>query len=164
MSGSPVMLRHNKIELALHLLRAEPLDPSIPWKAVLIGKRPWGDKHFMITLGPLGTDPADRRQVADAVIDDLVDLYDSGMRAPLPLPCETAFAWHEGLAAGTSQAFRKAAAKWETDRVSPEAAEPAHELLLPHTPTLDALLDAGFGELAARLWEPILAVCEERNL
>ena len=38
-----------------------------------------------ITLGPLGTDPADRQQVADALIDDLVDLYDSGMRAPLPV-------------------------------------------------------------------------------
>ena len=70
----------------------------------------------------------------------------------------------QGSRSETSRAFRDATEKWETDRFSPEAADPAHELLLPHTPTLDALLDAGFGELAARLWEPILAVCEERKL
>ena len=36
MSTSPVMLRHNKIDLALHLLRAEPRDPSVPSRPLLL--------------------------------------------------------------------------------------------------------------------------------
>ena len=156
---------------AKHRLRAfaqlaflSALDPSTPWKAVLIGKRASGDKHVAVTLGPIGMDPTDRKWIADAVITDLVDLYDSGMRVPLPLPCGTAFAWQEGLATSEAAAFGKAATKWETDRFAPEAADRAHQLLLPHAPTLDTLLDVGFREFAARLWDPILAVCEETKL
>ena len=32
------------------------LDPSTPWTAVVIGKRPSGDKYLKLTFGPLGTD------------------------------------------------------------------------------------------------------------
>jgi pimeloyl-ACP methyl ester carboxylesterase len=36
MSSSPVMLRHNKIDLALHMLRTEPLDPAVPSRFLLL--------------------------------------------------------------------------------------------------------------------------------
>lgn len=36
MSDAVVMLRHNKIDLALHLLRAEPLDPAVPSRTLLL--------------------------------------------------------------------------------------------------------------------------------
>ena len=36
MSTGTVMLRHNKIDLALHILRAEPLDPAVPSRPLLL--------------------------------------------------------------------------------------------------------------------------------
>ncbi len=36
MSDSTVMLRHNKIDLALHHLRSKPLDPAIPSRPLLL--------------------------------------------------------------------------------------------------------------------------------
>jgi exodeoxyribonuclease V gamma subunit len=153
-----------RLRAFVQLVFVSALDPSMSWTAVVIGKRATGDKHLKLTFGPLGTDPASRKRVADEAIADLVDLYINGMRTPLPLPCETAFAWQAGLAAGRGSAMRSAAGKWQTDHFSPERADPAHELLLPHAPTLEALIDAGFEDFAARLWDPILGICEEVNL
>ena len=36
MTASPVMLRHNRIDLALHLLRPEPIDPAVPSRPLLL--------------------------------------------------------------------------------------------------------------------------------
>ena len=36
MTAAPVMLRHNKIDLALHTLRAEPLDAAVPSRPLLL--------------------------------------------------------------------------------------------------------------------------------
>jgi pimeloyl-ACP methyl ester carboxylesterase len=36
MTESTVMLRHNKIDLALHVLRSEPLDPAVPSRPLLL--------------------------------------------------------------------------------------------------------------------------------
>ena len=62
---------------------------------------------------------------------DLVDLYTDGMRAPLPLPCETAFAWQADLAAGRGRAVRSATAKWQTDRFSPESGRSRTRVVAP---------------------------------
>ena len=35
-SAHTVMLRHNKVDLALHLLRPEPLDPTVASRPLLL--------------------------------------------------------------------------------------------------------------------------------
>jgi len=59
MSASTVMLRHNKIDLALHLLRTEPLDPVVPSRPLLLlhglgDRSPTGVPHWCASWpGPI---------------------------------------------------------------------------------------------------------------
>jgi exodeoxyribonuclease V gamma subunit len=100
-----------------------------------------------------------------------VDLYDRGMREPLPLYCRTSAAYASG-------GDRAARAEWTSEwNYTKEDAEREHVLVLGGVRSFDELLEAAprsdengdgwdgsepyrFGRCARRLWDGLLAVEE----
>ena len=93
--------RVNYIQQKLAQLYPEPpipLDHRVAYTllvAVLLSAQCTDARVNLVTpqLFALADNPTARKQVADDLMADPVDLHTNGMRAPLPLPCETAFAW-----------------------------------------------------------------------
>jgi exodeoxyribonuclease V gamma subunit len=155
--------------------------PERPFAAATIGRaRAGAPKGARVTIGriaPLATDPVTRRELALGHVAALVDLYDRGMREPLPLACMTSAAYAEAVAAG-ADAEAAGRAAWESGWGYPkEDAELEHQLVLGGVRTFAQRLaepprpdEAGdgweeteptrFGRYARRLWDGPLA-CEE---
>jgi exodeoxyribonuclease V gamma subunit len=156
--------------------------PDRPFSAVTVGRArrsaPRTRRVTVARIPPLrpAAAPEDRRLHAIALLEVLIDLYDRGMREPLPLYCETSAAYAAGGRAAEALA-RKA---WTT----PFGAQPyedrdeEHVLVLGrNTPFEDLLVDAPrdeeeaswaddrtrLGVYAHRLWDPLLAVEEVRD-
>ena len=105
-----------------------------------------------------------------------MDLYDRGMREPLPLPLRTGHAWAEAVHAHRD-ADRALAGAWESTDSSPvpgEQDDPAHVRVYGRRAPVGCLLEParpdeswsngraarsapGSGQLALRLWEPLLS-------
>jgi hypothetical protein len=96
------------------------------------------------------------------------------------MACKTSAAWAEAVTRG-GDARRAAESRWETDRFSPENAEPEHLLAFngrrpfadlvgepprddERGPGWDTEEPSRFGRLALRLWTPLLDVEERREL
>jgi exodeoxyribonuclease V gamma subunit len=126
------------------------------------------------TLAPLGRGSEALRSDCLRALVVLVDLFDRGMREPLPVYCATSAAWAQAVKAADNP-FDKARRKWTSsfDERQGEASEPEHivvlggavgfESLLADAPRDDELGEgwdtsqrARFGRLAMRLWEPLL--------
>jgi len=155
--------------------------PNRGFEAVTIGRRRWSGmaKYRVSTsrLAAFGADPAKCRQIALAHLSVLVDLYDRGMREPLPLYCDTSAAWVEAVATGKN-AEVVAAKAWESDwDHDNEDKELEHLLVLGGRRAFAEILapppradESGegwasadstrFGRYALRLWDG-LASCEE---
>ncbi|QNN55135.1 exodeoxyribonuclease V subunit gamma [Nocardioides mesophilus] len=124
--------------------------------------------------------PLDHR--AEQWLRELVDLYDRGMREPLPLPVKTACAYAEEAVrsrrGGSSSPLWKARREWETDRYSAtgipgEDADPSHVQVFGEHAPLECLLTEPradeqwngeqhrLGQLALRLWGPLLDGAEK---
>jgi exodeoxyribonuclease V gamma subunit len=145
--------------LALTLAR-----PERRFSAATIG-RATGDACVAIArIPPLGRDEAlDHLAV-------LLDLYDRGMREPLPLYCATAAAYAQAAADGRDP-IAAARGEWTDARYDKEDKEVEHQLVLGGVRSLDDLLteppQAGedwgiteptrLGRLAVRLWSGLLA-------
>ena len=130
--------------------------PDRTWSAVLIGK---------------GSRDASRTRLrapgpAEALdhLADLVALRDEGLRAPLPLPLKTGYAYAQ--CSGAQAGARQARHEWSGDRFPGEGAAGEHALLWPGG--LPALLTGPpterseavptrFAELAHRVWGPLRA-------
>jgi exodeoxyribonuclease V gamma subunit len=144
--------------------------PDQSWTAHALGRRGRNTAHALV--GPL-----DHR--AEQWLRDLVDLYDRGMREPLPLPVKTACAYAEAASQqrGTTSPLDRARKEWETDRFSPygikgEDADPAHVQVYGEGAPVQCLLTPPrpdeqwntephrLGRLAVRLWEPLLSGAE----
>jgi exodeoxyribonuclease V gamma subunit len=123
-------------------------------------------------LPPLEGSPEERRGVALEQLGVLVDLYDRGMREPLPIYTKTSEAFVDALRHG-EPVFRGCSKRWQTmDQARGEDLEAAHVLVLGGRPSFEELLaeparpdESGrgwskersrFGRLARRLWEPLL--------
>jgi exodeoxyribonuclease V gamma subunit len=124
-------------------------------------------------IAPLAPDAATRRERALEDLTTLVDLYDRGMREPLPLACMASAAYAEAAASGrdAEAAARKA---WQSAWNYPkEDAELEHQLVLGGIRTFDERSqeppradEAGdgwdetettrFGRYARRLWHGLL--------
>ncbi|MEY8018079.1 exodeoxyribonuclease V subunit gamma [Mycobacterium servetii] len=139
--------------------------PGGRWTALCIGrgksKNRIAQRLFVPPPDPVG------------VLRDLVALYDTGRREPLPLPLKTSCAWAEARRDGEDP---RAAAqdKWRSTGFHPgDDAERAHVRVWGKGAPLSVLLgaprpgeeapgeDTRLGALAARVWLPLLA--GERN-
>ena len=107
-------------------------------------------------------------------LEQLVDIRGRGMRQPLPMPVKTAAAYATSRFAGESieQAETAANREWVDSRYTfGEAGDPEHELVWGGSAPLAVLLgeqpyadEAGwwldestrFGQLARRVWHPLL--------
>ncbi|HET6652642.1 MAG TPA: exodeoxyribonuclease V subunit gamma [Nocardioides sp.] len=113
--------------------------------------------------------PLDHR--AAGWLRDVVDLYDRGMREPLPLPVKSACVYAEE--ARKNGGDWKASKEWETDRFSPygikgEDADPAHVQAFGEAAPFACLTTPPrddedwndephrLGRFAVRLWKPLL--------
>jgi exodeoxyribonuclease V gamma subunit len=115
--------------------------------AVTVG-RSSGDGVAIARIAPEGG-----REWALDRLATLVDLYDRGMREPLPLYCRTSAAYAAG---GESAARGEWASEWNYPK---EDAEREHVLVLGGVRPFDDLLaDERFGRYARQLWEGLLAV------
>ncbi len=147
----------------LDLLALSAGHPDESWTAHALGRG-----RSATTVAEAG--PLDHR--AGQWLRDLVDLYDRGMREPLPLPVKTACAWAEERLRGSGQEWR-AKRDWETDRFSPtgipgENADAAHVQVYGVDAAFDVLTGPPrddeqwsnaphrLGQYALRLWGPLL--------
>jgi exodeoxyribonuclease V gamma subunit len=150
------------------LLALTAAEPSVQWQAVTLGRGPRDVRVSQSILGPLDRDTARMH------LQDLLFLYDKGMREPLPLAVKTSHTYaslrRRGMPAQGAQT--KAALQWVTDRFPGEQDDPAHVLIWGERPSLELLTSVGprpdelgddrwresrrFGLLARQLWEPLL--------
>ncbi len=113
-----------------------------PFEAVTIGTA----RDAPIAVARISPVPVD---VARAELAALIEIFDAGMREPLPLYCLTSAAH----AAGDD-----ARAVWESGWNRPgEDAEPEHQLVYGRALSFDEVLaDPRFASLAARVWRGLL--------
>ena len=130
--------------------------PDESWTAHAVGKDRAGPKRAL--SGPL-----DHRAVEH--LRTLVELRDLGLCSPLPAPIGTGLAWAEAHAAelrGDDRSPAKAAAReWETDPnnsygIEGENALPAHVRVYGPGAPISTLVDAGLGDFAWQIWEPLV--------
>jgi exodeoxyribonuclease V gamma subunit len=154
--------------------------PERPYRAVTVGRARQGaarDARVTIAeLAPLATDAATRGRLALAHLTALLELYDRGMREPLPLTGLASAAYAHAAAQGrdAEAAGRKAwESSWDYDR---EDKELEHQLVLGGVRTFAELLEQSprpdehrdgwdpaersrFGRYARRMWSGPLS-CE----
>ena len=153
--------------------------PERPWSAVTVGRGP-EDGITVARIKPLGDSVHERREAATTHLTALVDLHGRAMREPVPLAAKSSAAYARARAFGgdAEQAARNA---WESGWRDGEDAEPDHVVALggrrpfgdlvgepPRDdeagPGWDGSERSRFGRYAMRLWAPLLAVEERRDL
>jgi exodeoxyribonuclease V gamma subunit len=107
-----------------------------------------------VTLARLA--PLDRATAHEA-LEELIALYDEGLREPLPIYSDTTAAYVEAVA-NDGKPRKAGADKWESGRFDGEGRDPEHVLVLGGEPSFEAVLaDGRFAALAHRLWDRLLA-------
>jgi exodeoxyribonuclease V gamma subunit len=150
-------------------------EPDRGWQAATVGREVWrGRKAQATTLEPDRLPSGDAAKVAEDLLQRLVDLYDRGMRAPIPLYCAASAksaAERHNDRPPTHYVFKE----WESndyEGYAREDADPYHLLVLGRRVPTDELFeercadadeaswvagdDRRFVAYAWRLWEPIL--------
>jgi exodeoxyribonuclease V gamma subunit len=168
---SRVNPRH-RLAMWVRLLALTAAHPERPFQAVTIGRvtsdaRNEGDVTIA-RIPPLG-------DTALAHLTTLVDLYDRGMREPLPIACVSSAAYARAAEDGKNAAAaarKEWQSQWSFDK---EDKDLEHQLVLGGVRTFDDLLTAGprtdeegdgwdpsdptrFGRYARRLWAGLLSV------
>jgi exodeoxyribonuclease V gamma subunit len=173
----------DRLRAWVRLLALSAARPERPFESVVIGRARAGAPGASVTVAripPLAADPDARRHVALEQLGVLLDLYDRGMREPLPLACETSAAYAQAVV-DDEDPEPAARAAWETVfRYDKEDRQPEHLLVYGGAPPLAGLLASApredergpgweeglgtrFGRYAMRLWRGLLAVEELRD-
>ena len=147
----------------LDLLALSVGQPDESWSSHALGRG-----RAATTVAEAG--PLDHR--AETWLREIVDLYDRGLREPVPMPVKTACSWAEERLKGGGQEW-KAKRDWQTDRFNPtgipgEDADAAHVQVYGEHAPFDVLTDPArpdedwsnaphrLGQYALRLWGPLL--------
>jgi exodeoxyribonuclease V gamma subunit len=161
--------------LFLALSAAHPeMAPSAVTIGQAAGSSPRKPRISVSTLSPLGEDEEVLRLEAMKWLAVLVDLYERGMREPLPIYCATSAAWALALRRDENPS-EAARGEWASsfDEFPGEGSEPEHLAVLGAVVPFEQLLDdppaddetgsgwpatetSRFGRLALRLWGPLL--------
>jgi exodeoxyribonuclease V gamma subunit len=170
---SRVSAKH-RLAAWVRLLALTASHPGRELSAATVG-RATGDGDVRIAaIAPLADDAAQRQAVALEQLAALIDLYDRGLREPLPLFCLTSAAYAAAAFQGQDPvpaAEREWLTDWTFDR---EDRDLEHQLVLGGVRTLGELLALGphddetgdgwepaetsrLGRLARRLWNPLLS-------
>lgn len=172
----------------VRLLALTATKPEHPWEAFVAGrhelKKGRRNPAHIVHFPPLGQTPTTRGDRARERLADLLALHDDGLREPLVAPALSAAAYAMDRILRqhpADQADDSAAKRWDHDDhgYDNEADTPAHLLLFGDSVAYDVLrqqpplaADAGrgpesephrFGELAIRLWAPVLTHCQAVN-
>ena len=152
-----------RLKAWINLLALTAAQPETPWTATTVGRGRVRSPE-KAALPPLSA------QTAGDVLGQLVDLYDRGLQEPLPLPVKSAAEYAISRSGGgdIAQARQQADMRWATSKYPGEDADAAHvqvwgrrapltTLMAPRRPDEQwgQELDR-FGELAVRLWFPLL--------
>jgi exodeoxyribonuclease V gamma subunit len=159
----------------VRLLALTGARPEQPFESVVIGRVRRGQTRGEVTIAriaPLGDDAETRRAAALTHLAVVLDLYDRGMREPLPLACETSAAYARALLS-LADAEHAAREEWESGfTFDKEDREPEHLIVYGGQIDLDELLAAAprdderwdeaettrFGQYARRLWDGVLGL------
>jgi exodeoxyribonuclease V gamma subunit len=161
----------------VRLLAATASHPERPFCATTVGRATGNRVVTVARIGPIAIDARSRRQLALDHLAVLVDLYDRGMREPLPVYCLSSHAYAEAAAHGrdpVAAAQRAWASEWI---YSKEDVELEHQLVLDGVRTFDEVLaepprsdeqgqgwdmseSTRFGRYARRIWDALFG-CEE---
>jgi exodeoxyribonuclease V gamma subunit len=147
----------------LSMLALSAGHPDKPWGAATVGRGDRG-RPQCATLTPI------KAQAALPVLQQLVELYDKGLREPLPMPVKSAaeYAAHRLRGAEVDDAEYRARMKWATGSFPGEDDDAAHAQVWGRRAPFETLLTATppdetwggephrFGELAVRMWFPLL--------
>ncbi len=157
----------------VRLLAATASDPQRALSAATVGRGGGGQTVCVARVQSLGADVQERRRNAEVHLAALVDLYERGMREPLPLPALSAAAYVEASARGRDPAVA-AREQWTSDfDWDREDRHPEHQLVLGGQLSFEDLIaltpradESGpgweaseisrFGRLAQRLWHGLL--------
>ena len=150
------------------------LAPSAVTVGQATGSSPGRPRLSTFTLEPLAEGPDALRSEALTLLDVLVDLYQRGMREPLPIYCATSAAWATARWRDENP-YEPSRTQWTSafDDFPGEDSEPEHLAVLGAAVTFEQVLEcpAGpeetgrgwattensrFGRLATRLWGPVL--------
>ena len=166
---SRVSAKH-RIAAWARLLALTASAPERAFTAVTIGRAGGRDDVRTAAVGPLGDDPETRAQAALGQLQRLVDIYDRGMREPLPLFCQTSAAYAEAALSGqdAEEAARRAwESEWNFDHEDKDA---EHQLAFGGVRSLPEMLrdapradetwapseSSRLGAYAVALWEGLL--------
>jgi exodeoxyribonuclease V gamma subunit len=147
-----------RVRAWVRLVALTAAQPDRRWRAVTVGRGARGGVA-VATAGPV--DPARAR----GVLADLVALHREGLRAPLPLPTVAAHAYARTRSGGGSadDALAEALRGWCEGRF-PERDESTYARVFGVAAGPEVLTTSGtgdeptrFGDLALRLWRPLLA-------
>jgi exodeoxyribonuclease V gamma subunit len=154
------------------LLALTATRPERAFAAATVG-RAGGDDVRVAYIPPLADTAQERRRIAVEQLDVLVDLYDRGMREPVPVFCRSSGAYASGVHRGQDGA-PAAAAEWEsTWNYDREDRDLEHQMVLGGVLRFAEILElapaAGedgdgwppaessrFGRYARRLWSGLL--------
>jgi exodeoxyribonuclease V gamma subunit len=147
---SRVAAKH-RLTAWVRLLAATAAAPERSLRTITVGRGPGKDDICVARIEPL-TAPAAREQ-----LQTLVDLYEHGMREPLPVYCASSAAYVAAEASGEDP-LAAARRKWESDyNYDGEDSEPEHVLVHGGEAQFEALIaDSRFEQLAHQLWDGLL--------
>jgi exodeoxyribonuclease V gamma subunit len=102
----------------VRLLALSAALPDRPFVAITIGRAEKRSSRLVSSsrIGPLGPDPQSRKEVAQAHLRNLVELFLRGMREPLPLYCKTSAAYAAARRSESDDAAGIALQNWESTR------------------------------------------------
>ncbi|CAA9322719.1 MAG: Exodeoxyribonuclease V gamma chain [uncultured Nocardioidaceae bacterium] len=155
----------------IDLLALSVAFPDQSWTAATYGWfKQWGREGCAWSvLGPVGDGAADH-------LRDLVDVYDRGLREPLPLFAKTSSAWATALHKGKNAEDSAGSAWRDRDTYPGEQSAPEHVRVFGRGCELERLLGVPrpdeqwseeptrLGRYARHVWEPLLRHEKGRNL